>query len=229
MPITPDIPKVEVAIVELTNVFRASVKQQSVKIDAALTRAARDYARFLAASTVFSHEADGRRPIDRIKAAGYLPCSTAENLAWMSDSRGFETQDLAVKMVEGWKGSPPHRKNMELPLVTQTGVAVVKARSEEKYVAVQLFGRPASLQYKFEIVNNAGRPVAYSIAGQEMQIEPNILVRHTACEPGEVAFQVKRGGLLAKAVTARYPAQDGQVFRLTGNGNGQINVEVGGR
>ena len=229
MPVTPDIPKAEALVIELTNAFRATSKLQGLRSEPALTTAARDYARFLAATTIFSHEADGRRPIERIKAAGYKPCTTAENLAWMSDTRGFATGDLATRMVDGWKGSPPHRKNMELPLVTETAVAIVKARGEEKYISVQLFGRPASLQFSFEIENGGGRAVAYALAGNQMRIEPNTMVRHTICEPGEVAFVTRPGSFRSKPVTARYAASDGQVYRLTAGPSGEVAIAVGSR
>jgi hypothetical protein len=226
MPITPDIPKAEVAIVELTNAFRATSGLQALKRDPALTTAAQGYARFLAASTAFSHEADGRRPADRIKAAGYQACTSAENLAWVSDSRGFATHDLATQMVEGWKASPPHRKSMELPLVTETGVAIVKTRSEEKYIGVQLFGRPASMQYTFEIENRGSQAVPYSLAGEAMRVEPNMLVRHTLCEPTEITFETKAGGLVSKPTTARFETKGAQVYRLTSGKGGTIAVQI---
>lgn len=226
MPVLPDIPKAEIAIVELANAFRATQKLSAVKSDPVLTRAARDFARFLAASTIFSHEADGRRPADRIKAAGYQACSTAENLAWMSDSRGFETRDLATRMVEGWKASPPHRKNLELAHVTETGVAIAKVRGQEKYMAVQLLGRPTSLQYSFQIENLAGRAVDYAAFGKSLKIEPNTMVQHTVCEPGEVTFQLAPGGLLSKPAISRFETKGGHVFRLTRSAAGDIGVEV---
>jgi len=227
MPITPDIAKTEAAIIEQTNAFRATARLGALKPDTALAKAAREYARFLAASTVFSHEADGRRPVDRSKAAGYQPCSVAENLAWHFDSRGFETLQLATMNVEGWKSSPSHRKNLLLPHATETGVAIVKARQEPKYYAVQLMGRPASLQYTFEIENGSGREVVYKVAGEENRIAPRMLVRHTACTPAEVTFQIARGGLLTKEVVARYDARGGAVFRLRTAKGGELLVEVG--
>ena len=226
MPITPDIPRAETAIIELSNAFRASAKLQAVKGDPALARAARGFAVHLAGSTIFSHESDGRRPIDRIKAAGYQPCSTAENLAWLSDGNGFETIDLATRIVEGWKGSPDHRKNLELAHVTETGVAIAKVRGMHKYMAVQLFGRPASLQYTFQIENAAGRAIGYAAFGKDLRIEPNTIVRHTACEPGDVTFQLKPGGLFSKPATTRVEAKSGHVYRLTLGGSGDIGFEV---
>jgi hypothetical protein len=225
MPITPDIPKAEAAIVEQTNRFRLEEKLAPVKSEPLLTKAARDFARFLASSSRFSHEADGRRPVERIKAAGYQPCSVAENLAWHSDSRGFETLQLATMNVEGWKGSPGHRKNLLMEHATETGVAIVKARREEKYFAVQLFGRPASLQYSFRIENIAGREIAYTLGTQPERIPPRTAIAHTACTPAQVTFTLKPAGILSKAVTASYEAKDGTVFKLVAKG-GEVAVEV---
>jgi hypothetical protein len=229
MPITPDLPKTEAAIVEMTNAFRRENALSVVKTEGKLAKAARDYARFLAAAPIFSHEADGRRPQDRIKAAGYAPCHTAENLAWMLDSRGFETRDLAYKLVEGWKKSPPHRKNLMLQHVMETGVAVAKVTGAEKYMAVQLFGRPQSMQYTFTIENRAGRMVPYKVGTQKVELKANTLVRHTVCDP--VVLELQVGGLNAsqKSATTRYAARDGQIYRLTRAKSGEVKVEVGSR
>ncbi len=224
----PDIPKAEIAIVEQTNAFRVANKLQAVRTVPALTKAARDFAVFLSSTTLFSHEADGRRPIDRIKAAGYAPCATAENLAWHSDSRGFETLQLATATVEGWKNSPGHRKNLLMEHATETGVAIVKARREQKYFAVQLFGRPETQKYSFRIENAAARDVVYRVAGETTRVAPRQIVTHTACTPAEIAIEVKAGGLLTKAVTSTYQAKGGQVYRLTGKGS-EIAVEVVGK
>ena len=226
MPVLPDIPAAEAIIVQQTNVFRAENKLPAVQSEPALAKAARIYAQFLSATPVFSHEADGRRPVDRIKAAGYQACSSAENLALLGHPNGFETLDLATRMVEGWKNSPGHRKNMLLEHVIETGVAIFKSRREEKYFAVQLFGRPASMQYAFAVENTAGRAVTYTLGADETKIEPRMVVRHSTCLPTVVTFQLKGGGLLSKAVTARYEAKGGQVFRLTAAKGGDVVVEV---
>jgi hypothetical protein len=223
----PDLPKTEIAIVEMTNAFRRENKLGATASEGLLGKAARAYATYLAGTTTFSHEADGRRPSDRIKAAGYAACSTAENLAWMLDSRGFKTADLATKMVEGWKNSPGHRKNMLLEHVTETGVAVVKVKTGEKYIAVQLFGRPQAKQYNFEIRNTAGQKVDYVVGGKSSAVEPNHSVRYTLCDPSELAIIVKAGGLLAKPQTQTFKTDGGQVYRLTKAAGGAVKVEVG--
>lgn len=229
MPILPDLPKAEAAIIEHTNAFRAANGLATVKPDSVLDRAARGYARFLSTTTLFTHEADGRRPVDRIKAAGYEPCSTAENLARLGHSNGFETKELARLMVEGWQNSPGHRRNMLLPLVTETAVAIAKVRigsEPETYVAVQLFGRPGSLQYTLRIENDTGRTVSYEIGGETRRLEPRVRVTHTLCEPRQLAIETSPGGILSKAVTSRYETRAGQVFRLTATTAGGIAIDV---
>ncbi len=218
MPDLPDLPKTEVAIVALTNDFRTTNRLAKLSRDRKLADAARSYAVFLAGSPKFSHEADGRRPADRIKAAGYEACLTAENLAWMLDSRGFTTNSLAAQMVEGWKNSPGHRKNLLLQHTTETAVAIAKVSGKQKYMAVQLFGRPKRLQYRFEIVNNSGRRVAYTFAEKRLTSEPRTKVQHTACLPGNIAFDRGSG----KALT--FAAREGARFELSGQRGGfQIN------
>ena len=77
-----------------------------------------------------------------------------------------------------------------------------------------------------QIENTAARAVVYALDGAETRIEPRQMVVHTACLPAEVTFQTKAGGPLTKAVTARYEAKDGQVYRLTGTG-AEIAIDVG--
>ena len=226
MPLLPDLPKAEIAIIEQTNVCRQSSRIGAVASETVLTKAAREYARFLAAAPVFSHEADGRRPADRIKAAGYAACTTAENLAWMLDSRGFDTHELATKMVEGWKNSPPHRKNLLIEHITDTGVALAKVRNAEKYIGVQLFGRPQSKLYEFEIRNTAGRSVAYTVAGKRTEVANNQSVRTTLCEPSEMTLEIKAAGLLSKPEVKHFKTGGGQLYRVSRDPGGAVRVDV---
>jgi Cysteine-rich secretory protein family len=218
--LTPDIAKTEVAIIELTNVFRAEQKLAPVKPNPVLTAAARAYAKFLASSDMFSHTADGRQPSDRVKAAGYTYCRTAENLALNLDSRGFVTAQLARDAVEGWKNSPGHRKNMEAPYVTEIGVGIAKSKTEEKYLSVQLFGRPLSLQYKFKIINKAGVPVGYRYNGEQQSVGARVIVTHAACDPADVTFDPAA----AKSANT-FPTRDGDTFTLLTAPAG-VRVEV---
>jgi hypothetical protein len=225
--LTPDIAKTELAIIELTNVFRAEQKLAAVKQNPVLTAAARAYAQFLASSDMFSHTADGRQPSDRVKAAGYSYCRTAENLALNLDSRGFVTAQLARDAVEGWKNSPGHRKNLEAPHVTEIGVGIAKSKTEEKYLSVQLFGRPMSLQYTFKIVNESGVPVRYSLNRESHTMSPRMFVTHTECDPGEIRFE---RALTTPATTLElhFPTRDGDIFTLRKTPAG-VRVDAGSK
>ena len=216
----PDLPATEAAIIEQTNQFRAEQKLAPVKPNATLARAAKAYAEFLARSGKFAHEADGREPADRAKAAGYRFCIIAENLALNLDSRGFETKVLATGAVEGWKNSPPHRAAMLQPHVTEIGVGIAKAPTgDPKFLSVQLFGRPESLKYSFRIENHAGADVRYNFAEKGQSLPKQALVTHTACLPSEVTVENAEP-------KARFMAKDGAVFSVRRDSGGVLRVEM---
>jgi hypothetical protein len=217
---TPDLPKVEAAIVQLTNVFRKEQGLAAVHPNAVLRKSAEDFARYLARTNSFSHTADGRQPGDRAKAGGYDYCLVAENLASNLDSRGFESLQLARDAVEGWKNSPGHRKNMVQPHVTETAVAVAKAPGEEKYLSVQLFGRPATQRYEFKVKNASELPVAYVFEGRSFTIDGRSIITHTECVPGALSF-VSAGSLFSKqALSAAFPATAGATVLIEPAGSG---------
>lgn len=211
---TPDLPKVEAAIVEQTNAFRKQQGLGAVVPNAILRKAAEDFVRHLARTNTFSHTADGRQPADRAKAAGYTYCIVSENLASNLDSRGFETRQLATDAVEGWKNSPGHRRNMVEPNVTEIAVAVAKAPGEEKYLSVQLFGRPVSHKYDFVVSNAAEVPVTYTFSGRSFTIEQHRIITHTECVPGKLTF-VSAGSLFSKqALSAEFLVKPGARFLI---------------
>jgi len=226
MPIAPDIPVAELAIVELTNEFRKEHARSVVKPNAQLAAAARAYAKKLAQTEAFSHTVGGTTPSGRAKKAGYAYCQIAENLASLYDSRGFTARDYAKRTMEGWENSPGHRRNMLTPHVTEIGVAIARAPTREpKYVAVQLLGRPRTLQFTFKITNTTKSSVRYRFGGKGHVIEPHYTITHTSCEPGAIAFQT--GGI--HALKARYKARDGQVYTLKPARSGGVRVELGTR
>ena len=148
-----------------------------------------------ARSGKFAHEADGRQPAQRAEAQGYRYCTVAENLALNLDSRGFETRQLARNAVEGWKASPGHRANMLRPHVTDVGVAVVRAPDRDpKFISVQLFGRPASLQVKFTIENRAGAVVRYKLGEETASLPARTIATYTRCEPDDIDLRESRNG-----------------------------------
>ena len=159
-PNLPDIAKAEIAIVEITNDYRHKNNLGPVKPDTKLTNAARAYATYLAWTGKFAHDADGRQHSERARSAGYQFCYVAENLALNQSSVGFETRDLALRMVEGWINSPGHRRNLLAEHATDTAVAIARAPDKDpKFIAVQLFARPRSLAFKFQISNSTSAPV----------------------------------------------------------------------
>jgi uncharacterized protein YkwD len=140
----PDIARVEALVVEGTNEFRRHEHLGSVQRNARLAETAREFAAYMARTGRFDHDADGRKPAERALAHGYALCFIAENISYEYNTRDFETGDLARRFVEGWKGSPGHRRNMLRGEVTETAVAVARAAAPgaPRYYAVQLFGQP---------------------------------------------------------------------------------------
>ena len=213
----PDLPQTETAIIEMTNAFRAENRLGAVKANGTLAKAAKAFAEYLATSGRFAHEADGRKPSDRTKAAGYKHCIVAENLALNQDGRGFATRALALQAVEGWKGSPPHRAAMLHPHVTEIGVGIAKAAdASPKFLSVQLFGRPESFRFTFKVENGAGAPVSYVYNGRSQAVAANTAIAHTECTPGTLSVD---------GVTGSFAASDGTVYRVTRNGAG-FKVDV---
>lgn len=223
MPVLPDLPAAETAIIEMTNAFRADHKLAPVKQNPKLANAARAYARKLVAYEGLSHTADGTTPAQRIAGAGYRYCQVGENLASILDTRGFSGQEYARRAVKGWEESPGHRKNMLLPFVTEIGVGVVRASpNEPKYIAVQLFARPEAAKYSFKVRNETPQAVAYRFNGESNKVSPREIITHTACLPGLLEFDT------SPKAAARYDASNGQVYSLKA-AQGSVKVEVGGR
>jgi hypothetical protein len=216
----PDLPQTEIAIVEMTNAFRKASALQEVKPSPVLAAAARAFAQYLAKSGKFGHEADGRAPDKRAQAEGYQACMVAENLAWNADSRGFQTKQLAGEIVEGWKDSPPHRENLLLPEATEIGVAVVPAPYKiQKFIAVQLFGRPESEKIRFAIRNTTRVQVRYSVGEETDTIEPSASVNYGVCDLPNLVFE--RGG-----APIRLTPRDGDRFVIRAAKERAFEVDV---
>jgi uncharacterized protein YkwD len=185
-------------IVERTNEFRRAEGLDAVHVDARLERAALEFAQFMARTGKYGHEADGRDPPARAQAQGYEYCVVLENIAYHYDSRGYEARRLAQASVEGWKASPPHRKNLENPLVTQTGVAVARA-ANGYYYSVQMLGLPRSASVAFEVRNESHDTVRYRVGDTAYAIPPRSIRTHTTCMhealrfAGGEALQPRRG------------------------------------
>ena len=104
---------------DLVNVFRRQNGLRPLKLQPALTEAARAHARDLAKWDRISHfGSDGSNPWDRVKRAGYNARLAAENVG-----TGQVTIDEVMK---GWEASPGHKKNLLLPEAEHMGIALVQ-------------------------------------------------------------------------------------------------------
>lgn len=219
-PVSADLVEAGRLIVQGTNAFRARQGAGATKPNSRLQQAARDFARYMARTGRYSHEADGRQPWERAGAHGYAYCMVSENIAFQFDSRGFQTRDLAERFVKGRELSPGHRRNMLDPDATETGVAV--ARSEGgRYYAVQLFGRPQSMRIAFRIANRTAHTVSYQLGDERFQLAPRMVRRHEQCRPH--ALSIRLPG--ASQATTVQPAHGGR-YAIERSGN-RLRVSKG--
>lgn len=225
MPVLPDLPQTEIAIVALTNVFRQEHRLGPVVPNKDLAAAARWFADYLARTGKFAHEADGRQPQQRATAHGYRSCTVAENLALNLDSRGFTSDRLSNETMNGWKASPPHRRTLLEPTVTEIGVAIARVPdTHPKFVSVQLFGRPEALKMEFAIRNASGLSVGYSLAGETHTIDPRTVVTHTTCLPGELSFDRAGNWLSGVTLDARFTIRDDAGYTIRAGQDGGVEV-----
>ena len=181
------------------------------------------YARVLSATKELSHLLAGTTPAIRAKNAGYAYCQIGENLASAIDSRGFSANGYAKVAVEGWEHSPGHRKNMLLPYVTETGVAVMRAGpNDPRYIAVQLFARPRAMNISFKIRNTSPSAVPYTLAGAQSAVEGHSTLTLTACMPREISFSTD----VRTGAKGHYETRTGQVYTLKPVAGGGVIVEL---
>jgi uncharacterized protein YkwD len=104
---------------DVINTYRQTNGLKPLKLNAALTEAAKAHSRDLAKWDRISHYgSDGSNPWDRVKRVGYSAKVAAENVG-----TGQTTIDEVLK---GWKDSPGHNKNLLLPDVEHMGIALVQ-------------------------------------------------------------------------------------------------------
>jgi uncharacterized protein YkwD len=188
-----DLGSTERLVVEATNEFRREEGVGAVKPNPALAKAAQDFADYMARTDRYGHNADGRDPADRARSHGYDYCLVAENIAYLYRSAGLRTAELAGGIVEGWKHSPEHRKNMLEAAATDTAVAVARSDRSGRYYAVQMFGRPKSERIEFRITNAAPQTVSYRIAGQEYSLRAREGRIHGLCGPDDLTLHAGAG------------------------------------
>jgi len=112
-----------------------------------------------------------------------------ENIAWVQSSAGFSTGELATRLMEGWKRSPEHRRNLLDPAVTDTGAGLAHSARTGRWYAVQMFGRPRAASIVFSIENPTGTAVHYRTARESFVLEPGVTRTHRLCVPQPVVFE----------------------------------------
>jgi uncharacterized protein YkwD len=109
---------------DLINAYRKENGLKPLKLNTALTEAAKNHSRDLAKWDRISHYgSDGSNPWDRVKRAGYSAKLAAENVG-----TGQVTIDEVMK---GWQTSPGHNKNLLLTDATDMGIALVQDNKTE--------------------------------------------------------------------------------------------------
>jgi len=104
---------------DLINQYRAENGLKPLRLNAALTDAAKEHSRDLAKWDRISHYgSDGSNPWDRVKRTGYKPKLAAENVG--TGQASFN------EVLKGWKESPGHNKNLLLSDAREMGLALVQ-------------------------------------------------------------------------------------------------------
>jgi uncharacterized protein YkwD len=105
--------------------------------NAKLDAAAQKHAENMAKHDKYAHELDGKRCKDRVLLEGYEASVVAENVA----QAPVGSNKTAASIVQAWRYSPGHYKNIMLDFMTETGVGVAKSKSGKWYYC-QVFAAP---------------------------------------------------------------------------------------
>ena len=212
---TPDLAEAATLVINFTNQFRKEEELEKVEIDPRLKNAAQEFADYMARTNRYGHKANGTSPAERAKKAGYEFCIVAENIAYASDSEGFTTDKLAHEIVDGWKASTGHRKNMLDPDVTEIGVALAQGGKNGYVFAVQMFGRPKSKVLEFKITNESQSPVKYQMGERTLTLAPGHTRTHQVCRQRDLAFRFPESSGKEETVEPR----NGDHFIVTKKGD----------
>lgn len=188
------------AILEHTNAERKKADASPLTPEARLTKAAQQFAEYMAREDKFDHEADGRKPWERAEAAGYQWAWCSENIVWKTAPADADRAEIGKSFVAVWMDSPGHKKNLLDPAVTEIGIGA--ARRGEKVYAVQLFGTPKGAEWKFRVTNDTDTDLSYTLGGQRFDLKPRVTMIHPSVRPIEFAF-TPPGGTEAVKRTAK--------------------------
>ena len=124
-PSVTNVPYIQNATLCLLNAERSARGMAPLRLNRALSRAARRHAADMVRRKYFSHVSrSGETFVDRIRATGYLRnaprWTVGENLAWGSAKRA-----TPAEIVRAWMKSPGHRANILNPRYREVGLGVV--------------------------------------------------------------------------------------------------------
>ncbi len=125
-------------IIALTNKEREQSGLNSLTANQLLTQAAIEKGKAILESQTFQHSIGDRKFSSWVRDAGYNYSYTGENLAIDFTA----SQDI----IEAWKNSPLHKKNLLSSHYQEIGVSVIdgKFQNQNTAVVVQIFGSPAA-------------------------------------------------------------------------------------
>jgi uncharacterized protein YkwD len=110
----------------LINRERAHAGEAPLQADADLNQAAAGHSLSMLQHGYFEHvDPDGRGPLERVRASGYMPHSSSgyeigENIAWGSGSLA-----TPASIVAAWMASPGHRANILRASYRDSGIGIV--------------------------------------------------------------------------------------------------------
>lgn len=195
--------RVEAEVLRLTNAERRARGLPELEADETLARIARAHAWDMARRGYFSHDTpEGLDPHERIAGADRVNVSsyTAENL-WTAEGPWREVgAALPRTVVEGWMGSPGHRRNLLSPEPTHLGVGV--AVRDDRIVAAQAFARvEARLAEPLPARMARGQSVRVRVAWSRLGEAAGFALVPEGGEPGRPDAP---GGLVVRAVPGLY-------------------------
>jgi len=122
----------EQTILDLTNKARAEEKLSPLKMNAILTEVARAHSKNMAKKSELNHELDGKKPADRVKAAGY-------NWYWVGENIAYGEGTPIDEIFKTWMDSQHHKENILRKEFTEIGIGIAKNEKGEAYYT-QVFG-----------------------------------------------------------------------------------------
>lgn len=181
--------EVTTALMEHTNRLRAISGLGALTAEPRLTAAAQHLADVMADSDRYGHDVDGRQPDQRAQSQGYAYCLIAENIAFATGDPGVDADDLAATVFDGWFTSPPHRRNILDGDLTEVGIAAAHSTRSDREYAVQLFGRPRSLEMRFDLTNETAATVSYQLGNQIYRLPAGASRSHQQCRQASLSLQ----------------------------------------